>query len=99
MTKKEKKEVLKNLIIEIEQTADIDDQAAKRSQLFKEVLNAGYREGTLQTVTKAVNMWCKDFDMNMEAKLKKSAPANSRQFISMSALGLLTLIDTSLLPD
>ena len=99
MTKKEKKEVIKTLIHDIQQTSEIDEYATKRSQLFNEVLNSGYTDGSLQGVTQAIDTWCKDFDTNMEAKLSNQPPPLSKEFISMSAMGLLTLIDTSLLPD
>jgi hypothetical protein len=99
MTKSEKKEIIKRLILDIEETTNTEDYALKRSQLFDEVLSAGYPAERLPNVVQAANTWCKDFDMNMEAKLSNQNPLNSKQFIAMSATGLLTLIDTSLLPD
>ena len=99
MTKKEKKEIIKQLIHDVEQTSDIYEYSLKRSQLFNEVINSGYPEQSIGSVAETANTWCKDFDANMEAKLSNQNPPNDKQFIAMSALGLLTLIDTSLLPD
>ncbi len=99
MTKKEKKEIIKKLILDIQETSDIDAYAEKRSQLFHEVIDAGYPAQSYEGVVKAADMWCKDMDSNMEAKITNQKPPHDEQFIALSAVGLLTLIDTSLLPD
>ncbi len=99
MTKKEKKEIIKKLILDIQGITDIDEYSEKRSQLFHEVISAGYPDQSYQGVVKAADMWCKDMDRNMEAKITNQKPPNDEQFIALSAVGLLTLIDTSLLPD
>lgn len=99
MTKKEKKAIIAKLITEVEQATDMNDYAAKRSQLFHEVIGAGYPERNIEGTTLAADTWCKDFDRNMEAKLANQPLPNDKLFMAMSAKGLLTLIDTSLLPD
>lgn len=99
MTKKEKKEIIKKLILDIQETSDIDTYAEKRGQLFNEVINAGYPEPNYEGVVKAADMWCKDMDRNMEAKITNQKAPHDKQFIALSAVGLLTLIDTSMLPD
>ena len=69
MTKKEKKEVIKKLFQEVEQTKNIDEYAINRSKLFNEVISAGYPQIRLEGTIKAADTWCKDFDKNMEAKI------------------------------
>ena len=99
MNKKEKKEIITKLMHEIDQTSELDEYAAKRSQLFQEVINAGYPAESLAAVVLATDTWCKDFDKNMEARISKKKPPLCKQFIELSKVGLLTIIDTSLLPD
>jgi len=99
MTKNEKKEIIRGLFQEIENTSNINEYSLKRSQLFDEVLNSGYSEESIEGVKYAVHNYCKDFDMNMEILVSNQPQPNDEHFMTLSKTGLLTLIDTSLLPD
>lgn len=99
MKKNEKKEIIKNLINEISQTNDIDLYSIKRSTLFNEVITSGYSSQNLQTVIEATKTWCKDFDDYMEKKVVNVTSNNDKEFIALASLGLLTLIDISLLEN
>ena len=99
MTKKEKKEIVQQLIQEVESTSSQEEYSEKRSQLFHEIINSGYPEENIEGVILSVNEWCNDFDMNMKAKISNQILPNDKQFMALSKLGLINMIDTSVLPD
>jgi hypothetical protein len=99
MTKKEKKAIIAKLFTEIEQIEDLDNYSLKRGQLFSEIIDNPYTRNNLEMVTKAADIWCKDLDKNMEAKMSGKIAPNNKEFMKLSKVGLLNLIDFSLLPD
>jgi uncharacterized membrane protein YheB (UPF0754 family) len=95
MTKSEKKEIIKKLLNNALVVTDENELQKILESVIREIYSAGYPIQRYPVVSSAVDLFVKDFVVHYEKRVGNQMIDND--FIQMSKVGLLTLIDMSLL--
>ena len=97
MTRQEKKERILTLLGDLYKSANVDEAIETRKKIIKEIFSAGFSKRLLPTIQMAIDAFGRDIDRSVISVLQEKKDVELAKDVQLSVVGLLALIDLSLL--
>lgn len=97
MTKSDKKNLINGLLSQVIKENEEEKVSELLSEVIIQVYQSGYTLDKLPFVSSTLNMFVKDFFTHFDQRMQ--GLQTNDKFLAMSAQGIFSLIDISLLPE
>ena len=99
MLKQERKQIVRELLKKFLNEQDAALLKALKIEIMNQVGSAGYISTQVPETKRALEIWGTDLDTYIKAIEEEKSSADLKQNTHVSLIGLLSLIDTSQLPE